>query len=128
MENFCKLSILDCRIWIHLGCSEEEKFHPQLVSFDIDLFFKAIPIGASSDNIEDTICYLKLTEIINNFCQNKRFNLIEYLTYDIYKIIVSSIDQNSLLSLIKVTAKKISPPVPNIHGGVSFTYSGPQVI
>ncbi len=119
-----KLSILDLRIWVHLGCSDHEKFHPQLVSFNIDIVFKEPPKAIVTDNISDTICYLDLVNNIQTYCHNKYFNLIERLTYSVHEIITSSLElQKSLISSINVEMKKVSPPVPNVHGGVTFTYS-----
>jgi dihydroneopterin aldolase len=129
MENYFgkkppKLSIFDLRIWVHLGCSEQEKFHPQLVSFDIDLIFKTIPNAVITDKLEETICYLGIAEKVKSLCKNKYFNLIEHLSYNIYKVINESLNENRLfIELINVTTKKISPPVPGINGGVSFSYS-----
>ena len=111
------------RIWIHLGCSNEEKFHPQLISFNINLDFNSPPKGASTDNLEDTICYLRLVEEIKAYCKNKRFNLIECLTESIYKLTEQLLLPNhNLIASIKITTHKVSPPAPDVHGGVVFTY------
>ena len=60
---------------------------------------------------------------IKNFCRDKKFNLVEHLTAEIYKVVNESLQQNrSLVTSINVTAHKVSPPVPDIHGGVTFTY------
>ncbi len=121
MNNFSKLSILDLRIWVHLGCSDQEKFNPQLVSFNIELNFKTLPEGAINDRLEDTICYYKLVQNVKAFCQNKKFNLIEHLAIAVHKLVDESLNQHRLIvDFINVTAHKISPPVPDIHGGVTF--------
>jgi hypothetical protein len=49
LNKLLKLSILDLRIWVHLGCTEQEKFNPQLVSLNIELYFKSLPEGARND-------------------------------------------------------------------------------
>ena len=113
------------RIWIHLGCGEAEKQNAQLVSFNINLSFKVPPIAIVTDQLDDTVCYLKLTQTIQNLCQNKRFNLIEHLVYDVHQAVVERLENNSQnITDLKVTVNKLAPPVPGIHGGVSFTYSG----
>jgi len=122
-DKLFKLSILDLRIWVHLGCSDQEKFNPQLVSLDIELYFKSLPEGATSDKLEETVCYSQLVLNVKSFCQNRKFNLIEYLTAEIYKVVEESLNPHrSLIASIKVTGHKMSPPVPDIHGGVTFTY------
>jgi 7,8-dihydroneopterin aldolase/epimerase/oxygenase len=111
------------RIWVRLGCSDQEKFNPQLVSLNVELYFKVLPEGATSDRLEDTVCYSDLVQNVKSFCRNRQFNLIEYLTAEIYQVVKDSLKQHrSLVTFIGVTGHKMSPPVPDIYGGVTFTY------
>ncbi|WP_341821053.1 dihydroneopterin aldolase [Wolbachia endosymbiont (group A) of Myopa testacea] len=117
------LLISDLRLWVHLGCSAEEKFHSQLVSVNIDFNFKSPPLGLTTDRLEDTICYLEVVQSIQSLVQSKQFNLIEHLTHDIYRAINNLLVQKKhIISSIRVTAHKVAPPVPGVHGGVLFTY------
>jgi 7,8-dihydroneopterin aldolase/epimerase/oxygenase len=76
-----------------------------------------------TDRLEDTVCYLKVVEHIQSLIQNKTFNLIEHLTYDIYLTVNNLVvHKKHMLSSIKVTVHKVAPPVPNVHGGVFFSY------
>jgi dihydroneopterin aldolase len=118
-----KIAINDLRIWLHLGYSEEEKHHPQLISFNIELIFKSPPSSCSTDQLEDTVCYAKIIQYVQDLCQNRKFNLIEYLATEVYRVINDSLgDKKQDIFLINVTICKISPPIANVHGGVSFTY------
>lgn len=54
------LSITHLRLWLHLGCSEEEKFLPQPVAIDIEVEFSKCPEGAFSDRPDEVICYASL--------------------------------------------------------------------
>ena len=93
------------------------------MSFNIDLNFQVLPVGAMNDNLEDTVCYSKLVQSIKSFCRDKKFNLVEHLATEVYKVVNESLqDHRSLVNSINVTAHKVSPPVPDIHGGVTFTY------
>lgn len=119
----CNLLISDLRLWVHLGCSAEEKFHSQLVSVNIDFTFKSPPLGLTTDQLEDTICYLEVVQSIQSLVQSKQFNLIEHLTHDIYRAINNLLVQKKhIISSIRVTTHKVAPSVPNVHGGVFFTY------
>lgn len=119
----CNLLISDLRLWVHLGCSAEEKFHSQLVSVNIDFTFKSPPLGLTTDRLEDTICYLEVVQSIQSLVQSKQFNLIEHLTHDIYRAINNLLVQKKhIISSIRVTTHKVAPPVPGVHGGVLFTY------
>ncbi|MDR0296618.1 MAG: dihydroneopterin aldolase [Rickettsia sp.] len=118
-----KLIISDLRVWIHLGCSDQEKFHSQLVSFNIELEFTTPPKGTITDKLEDTVCYLELVQSIKSLCQTKHFNLIEHLTKEVYHAIDKSlIKHRDLVKCVNVMTRKMSPPVQDVHGGITFTY------
>lgn len=123
MNSSFNLAISDLRVWVHLGCREEEKFHPQLVSIDIELDFANIPDALINDKLEDTVCYSEVTQVIQALCKDKRFNLVEHLTYEVHQVISKMLrDKVSIVSSIKVSLCKVSPPVPGIHGGVYSVY------
>ncbi|WCR58519.1 dihydroneopterin aldolase [Wolbachia endosymbiont of Ctenocephalides felis wCfeJ] len=123
-KPLCNLLIQDLRLWVHLGCSTEEKFHSQLVSINVDFIFKSPPVGFITDRLEDTVCYLEVVQSIKSLAQSKQFNLIEHFTHDVYITISNLLMQKRhIISSIRVTAHKVAPPVPDVHGGVLFTYS-----
>ena len=119
-SEYFKLSISDLRIWVSIGCSDEEKLLMQCVSFDIEILFLKPPNATKTDNIEDTVCYAGLVRDIQELCQGKKFNLIEYLGAEIHNLISHNI--HTPIEKIRVKTTKITPLVQNIHGGVSFTY------
>ena len=108
---------------MHLGCTKEEKLFTHLVSIDIDLFFH--PIAVTTDRVEDTICYRKIVEHIQEYVQDKKFNLIEYLARSLHRSICVLIEKEGhSISDLHITVHKVNPPVPGIYGGVYFTYCG----
>lgn len=123
-DNLSNITISDLKLWVHLGCSEQEKHHPQCVSFDISINFTTPPKAIISDNIEDAFCYANATELIKKTIKNKRYNLIEHLAAETHKILNDSLKKQNFDAQLLVTITKLSPPVADIHGGVSFTYSG----
>lgn len=117
-----KLSINDLRLWVHLGCGEEEKFNLQMVSITVDIYFKSIPAAAQSDDISDTVCYLQIVNAIKNYCYHKRFSLIEYLSQSVFdqvKIILEVVEEN--IDSVSIEIHKVAPPVPDVHGGIKWT-------
>ncbi|MGL9757989.1 MAG: dihydroneopterin aldolase [Wolbachia sp.] len=119
----CNLLISDLRLWVHLGCSAEEKLHSQLVSIDVDFTFKSTPLGLTTDQLKDTICYLEVVQNIQSLVQGKQFNLIEHLTHEIYRAINNLLlRKKHIISSVKVATHKTAPPVPGVHVGVFFTY------
>ena len=118
------LAINDLRLWVHLGCSSEEKHHSQMISVNINIEFIQHPEGCNSDDLNDTVCYLKLTQHISSYLENKKFNLIEFLAKKIHEIIEDFVSNfKKIISSITVEIHKISPPVANVHGGVKWMHS-----
>lgn len=118
------LTILDLRIWLHLGCSEQERHQPQCVSFDISITFPKGLKGTSSDDINDSFCYGEATKLIKETISSKPYNLIEHVASDVHEVLLGSLREKGFPEaslLVKIT--KLSPPVLDIHGGVSFTYA-----
>ncbi len=117
-----KLSIKDLRLWVYLGCSDEERTNKQMVSINIKLIFANPPAGVTTDNLSDTICYFQLVELIENYLLQRNFNLLEHLTLNIHKILITNLHNQGYKDIkLKIIINKISSPVPNLHGGVSFT-------
>ncbi len=122
-NNSSNITISDLRLWLHLGCSEQEKHHRQCVSFNININFSSFPKGAISDDIKDTFCYGGATKLIKKNIEDKKFNLIEHLAATVHNILKNSLKEQNFSADLSVTVVKLSPPVKDIHGGVSFTYS-----
>jgi dihydroneopterin aldolase len=122
-NNSSNLTVSDLRLWVHLGCSEQEKHHAQCVSFDIGIVFSEAPQGTISDDLKDAFCYAEATQLIKITVENKRYNLIEHLAADVHNILTLSLKKQEFNNAtLSVTVIKLSPPVADIHGGVSFTY------
>ena len=123
-QKKCKLSINDLRLWIHLGCGLEEQFNLQQVSVDIEFLFPTPPIAIETDDLSDTVCYLKVVERIQATLKQKFYHLIEHVTGSIHNDIQTELNNSKHAGInFTVTVRKVSPPVPGIHGGVTFSYS-----
>ncbi|WP_225537088.1 dihydroneopterin aldolase [Wolbachia endosymbiont of Mansonella ozzardi] len=84
----CTLLIQDLQLWVHLGCSAEDKFHSQLVNINVDFTFKFPSVGFINDRLKDTIYLLSGSSAeYTTACSKQQFNLIEYFTCDVYIII-----------------------------------------
>ncbi len=94
-----------------------------MISLTINVSFINPPLGADTDLLQDTVCYLDLVETVTLYCQGKRFNLIEYLAKCVHEKVSDSLTSCiHQLQSITVTLHKISPPVPGVHGGVKWTH------
>ncbi len=108
----CNLNISDLRLWVHLGCSAEEKTHVQPVSIDIQLSFLTPPKGAQTDNLEETICYKHMTELAEIAVQQP-FDLIEHLAATIYQKIQQHLSKTEYSNTqLAITVHKLSPRFP----------------
>ena len=124
LNRLCELSVLDLRIWVHLGYSSEEQHHAQPVSVNVLLSFPP-PLGSQTDQLADTLSYAEVAPLIESLVQGRSFHLIEHLAASIYnKIHEELIDQRDRDITLQITVHKLSPPISNVHGGVSFRYSG----
>ena len=108
------IKLHDLRLSLHLGWLEEERRQKQVVSVSISLKFLSMPQGCATDDLAETVCYAELAQKITAHCQQKSYQLIEYLAYDIYQKIKSlhAID-------CQVTVWK-QPAIENLQGGASF--------
>jgi len=116
----CRLSINDLRLWANLGNSVEEQANPQPISIYIQLSFLSKPLACTTDNLNDSVCYAEIVELIRTIIQNKTFNLLEHLTDYLDTEIYRYLEKIYPNVKLKIIVTKLSPPVPSIFGGVSF--------
>jgi dihydroneopterin aldolase len=121
----CHLSVSDLRLWVRLGCTEEEKLHAQCVSLDFAFDFKTPPKTMKDDRLEGTVCYGQVSDAVKRFVKNKKFNTIEFLCAGIFSTVARLLrDQKQPVAKFSVTVHKLHPPVEELHGGARFTVSG----
>ncbi len=102
--TFTQLKLKNFKFDINLGCSTQERATPQPVFLDLIIRFPISPEAINSDNLEETICYEKLTKAISKFCQNKEFHLIEYLVKQLYDFLKDYLkNETKILLHIKKT-------------------------
>jgi 7,8-dihydroneopterin aldolase/epimerase/oxygenase len=112
------LFIKDLVVPMHIGVTEDERNSPQNIFIDIELKFKELPKGCSSDNISETICYKSICDEIYNHIKKHEFNLIERLSSEIYDLL----DEKSLFSKIRLLVKK-KPVIEGLNGYVAMEIS-----
>ncbi|MCB0364989.1 MAG: dihydroneopterin aldolase [Bdellovibrionaceae bacterium] len=102
---------------VRVGCNQEERSRPQAVEFSIRLVFAEPPPGCWTDELEHTICYGKITEILGEVCQSQSFKLIEHLAWKSFAELRQIAPSRSRLSL---EVRKVRPPIPQIKGPSCF--------
>ncbi len=115
------LTIQSLRIWVHLGCTDAEREHPQPVDIDIAIYFPSPPLGCRSDELKDTICYAHIVDIVKKILEPSSFKLVEHLAQAIINALRRVIAADHK---IKVTITKLKPPIAQVHSGIRFELKG----
>jgi dihydroneopterin aldolase len=115
-----QLNIANYETHIVLGNNEYEKHEKRKIIIDISLRFSEKVNACLSDDIDDTVCYAKLINFLEDKLQNAKFNLIERTVQFLYDEISAHLNDESIQKHIKVA--KISPPIENLES-VSFICS-----
>ncbi len=103
---------------VRLGCSVEERAHPQAVELDVAVRFAELPAGCETDELSDTVDYCDLIEAARELCAEREFKLVEHLATELQVRLRRHIPLSSELWL-RLT--KLHPPVKDLEGGVSFS-------
>jgi 7,8-dihydroneopterin aldolase/epimerase/oxygenase len=113
-----RLTLADLRLSVRLGCEPEERLRPQPVDITIEAEFLRVPRACESDELEETVCYDKISRALQSYCENKEFRLIEKLGLELFRIAKEIAGPEISLTL---HAKKVQPPVENLRGGAIFS-------
>ena len=79
-----ELKIIGHRNMAFLGLYEYEQRSKREIIINIIITFDTLPTACISDNIEDTICYDSIINIIDEILSSMHFKLIEHITHYIY--------------------------------------------
>ena len=115
-----ELTIRGISLPVRLGCSADERLDPQPVEVDLTIRFETPPRGMVTDRLEDTVCYDGLVSAIKQVVTNREFSLVEYLAKEIFDSLRNIVESEHQL---RVTVRKVSPPIPEITKGAEFTVS-----
>ncbi len=115
-----ELTIRGISLPVRLGCSADERLDPQPVEVDLTIRFETPPRGMVTDRLEDTVCYDGLVSAIKQVVTDREFSLVEYLANEILTSLRNVVESEHRL---RVTVRKVSPPIPEITKGAEFTVS-----
>ncbi len=110
------LEINNLVLTLKIGLTEQERSYSQEINFKIKITFNSPPQACYSDNIDDTICYERLVNLIKEFCKKNQFKLIESLAFKLHHYIQELVLHNP----VELTVSK-KPPIDSIKGHCSFT-------
>jgi len=102
---------------LHLGCTAEERLTPQEVRVSLVFRFNEPPQALFSDDLEDTICYARISAMIQEHCQSREYKLIERVAEEVFTLVREYCGPRAQLA---VSIHKVRPPVPALAGGTIY--------
>ena len=93
------------------GVLKEESVLGQKFFFDIELYLDTKEAGVT-DNMNKSVSYADVYEVVKDIVQNRRFNLLESLSHN---IALEVLDRFELVQEIMVRVKKPEAPVNGIY-------------
>ena len=99
-----KIRINQIKLFGYHGIYQIEKDQGQEFLINVEM---EVPDLDYKDNIENTIDYTNIIDIVNNIFNSKRYNLLETLSVDISNKIM----ENHSINCVMISIKKISPPI-----------------
>lgn len=114
------ISLNDLLLKVNIGVTNEERDRPQDIKISFKLFYKDYPEGCLTDEINETDCYHKISEIASEYCKNNEVKLLEYICFGLHKKIRKVVAEDVK---IWVKIEKCNPPIAGMLGGTSFEYA-----
>jgi dihydroneopterin aldolase len=113
------VSLNDLMMKVNIGVTEEERNTVQDIKISFKLFFKTPPLACETDDLNDTVCYHKISGIVEEHCKANKVKLLEYLCLQLHKRVREVVD-SSIKIWIKI--EKCNPPIEGLVGSTSFEY------
>ena len=95
-----KIIIKNAKFECNIGVTGIERRKKQEILIDIGLFFDAKK-ASLTDDIKNTIDYLKIHESVKNVAEKREYNLIETLAEEISKEILSNYPVKEIIVRVK---------------------------
>jgi dihydroneopterin aldolase len=113
------ISLNDFHAKVNIGVTEKERNTVQDIKISFKLFFKVPPFACETDDLNDTVCYHKISGIVAEYCKANKVKLLEYFCMQLHKQVRQVVD-SSIKIWIKV--EKCNPPIEGLVGTTSFEY------
>lgn len=116
MSTHNLLAINGLELTVFLGWPDEERLQKQTVWLDVKMQFPSAPTACVSDDLNDTVCYQKLIELLRQHLSETPFKLVETLTHEIYTFIQAMVPAQTKISIALTKQPK------QIQGLANVTY------
>jgi len=111
------LTVEQVMLKVHLGVGKKEQSKKQKVAISLRLDIPKLP---PKDKAEDYICYGKISEAMREYCEGRRFRLIEALGLQLFDLVRKQVPKEVAISF---KLHKCKLPLTYVKGGACFYYS-----
>lgn len=113
--------IIPCiEVGVFLGCWPGELDQEQIVQFKIEIDIQSEYKASRSDQLQDSIDYSKIVELINKIALQTKYNLLEHLTNEAFNAVLDFLKEQRVQGVLTVAGKKNKIDILNIKNGVEF--------
>lgn len=112
-----QIEIRDLRTVAIVGVLAEERTREQPLSFDVDVR-RNVAAAALNDDLRETSNYAEILDVMLRVATEGRFQLLETLAH---RAAQSVLDYDADVSSVRVTVRKLRPPVPHDVASVGVT-------
>ncbi|MCR8969029.1 dihydroneopterin aldolase [Facklamia sp. 7083-14-GEN3] len=114
-----KIKLNNMRFYSHIGYFPEEKKLGQNIAVDLTVTMKA---SVTRDDLNETVSYAHFYDLIAEYVQKTRVDLIETVAFDLLDLIKQSNPQ--LISQVKVNVRKLQLPIDGILDSAEIELEG----
>lgn len=115
-----KINIHNMTFYTYNGVLDEEKKLGQKIEIDISIDFP-IESVVKNDDLNTTISYVNVFNVVKKFVENNSFNLIESLANNLLNNLLNEFKKANLITL---KVRKYSVPINGIFDNVEIEVSG----
>lgn len=119
MSSIMKINTYEA--WVRLGCLPDEQAYVQPVHFDVEIVFDQAVAAEQTDQINDAVDYVRLTEIIHQTATAKPYHLVEHMCSQVMNKLIVYLFDKRIKGHIKVSLTKLRVPVAHLQAGVTWT-------
>ena len=105
-----KILLKNIILYAHLGVKEEEREVRQKISLDVELSLD-LEKAAQTDNLEKTVDYEKVYNLIKERIEAKKYHLLEALAQDIAQEILKEFPVDEVLIRARKPQVKLAGPL-----------------
>jgi len=105
-----KILLKNVTLYAHLGVKKEEREKRQKIAIDIEISLN-LEEAARSDNLEKTVDYEKIYNLIKERIEAKKYHLLEALAQDITQQILKDFPIDEVLIRVKKPQVKLAGPL-----------------